>query len=340
MLYKLRFFVMTGCCALALAGCRKDAASPGNSNALTSFSTYIAGDSITTIFNTAFQRSELASDSAYMDNGPYTVFVPVDSAFKAQGLSLNMVNTMDRDSLKAILRYLFVKGRISGTTMPGFFKQSAATLAPQRPILTKNYYGIFFNGIAMQQANISLGDAMVHKMKRVALVTRDSVRQVIASTPELSIFSACIDRIVKTSIGYDNSTVINLLATNGKTVFAPTNEAMRKYGFPSEDFVRNVKDSDAVALMVKCQVYTGPFDNNPNTPLNDNRTFSCTVSDFIGGYQLSQLGGVFLSPAITVREDGYTIFTPLNLVPPKIVKTDLLAVDGVVQETDQVLLIR
>ncbi len=111
----------------------------------------------------------MQEDSAWLSGGPYTYFVPTDEAFIAAAMPLSVINTMNRTELLTMLKYMIVKGRISSTTLAGFFRQTVSTLSPERPMLTKNYFGIFFNGIAMEKANINLGDAVVHTMKNVGI---------------------------------------------------------------------------------------------------------------------------------------------------------------------------
>lgn len=337
MSYTLRSAIIIIFGATILWSCAKER-SPVPENAKQSFLQYIASEKNTTIFKVAFERSGLTQDSAYLAGGPYTFFVPVDDAFVAQGLTIEKMNTLSKDSLRKILRYMVVNGRISGTTMAGFFKQDVTTLAPQRPIVTKNYYGIFFNGIAMQQANINLQDAVVHKMKRVALPPADSAADIIATRPELSIFNAVLKKGLLSEKEPGKTPLLHSLITNGKTIFAPTNDAMIAYGFPSVDYVNNLTNKTLLADLARFQINTGYYNPDPGATQPDNRVYSCTISDFLGGYRLMRLGNIYYTFPPTVREDGYTIVTPFNIAPVKIIRTDILAIDGVIHEVDQVLL--
>ncbi|MGN7722391.1 fasciclin domain-containing protein [Chitinophaga sp. 22620] len=337
---KIQAFIFVAAATMIITACseKEGTISPAG-RANVSFREYIAGESNTTIFNAAFRRSGLEQDSAYLSGGPYTFFVPVDSAFTAQAMPLEVVNAMDKTKLLEILKYMTVKGRVSSSTLAGFFRQSATTLTDRRPILTKNYYGIFFNGIAMKEANINLGDAVVHKMNRLALPPKDSVLALIAGTPELSIFSAIITRSLNSGYEPHYGDVRNMFRTNGKTIFAPTNQAFINYGIPSVEYVKNIADTQMLASLVKTQVYTGSYAIDPDLA-TDNSAFSCTVSDFKGGFMLKGLGRIYMVLYPSVREDGLTIMTAVNNPNPRIVKTDLLAADGVVQEVDQVLLLK
>ncbi len=68
----------------------------------------------------------------------------------------------------------------------------------------------------------------------------------------------------------------------------------------------------------------------------DNSPWSCTISDFKGGFLLADMN-LPTSP-VSVREDGMTIKAPYNYPDIKILKADQIAKDGVVQEIDQVIL--
>lgn len=336
---RIHFFRLITLGVLIMAGCKKDTTPPGEDASSLSLQQYVAAEKNTSIFNAALQRSGLQQDSAYLSGGPYTFFVPVDSAFIAQGMSLAVINAMNKDSLLAMLKYMVVKGRISSSTLAGFFRQSALTLSDKRPILTKNYYGIFFNGIAMKEPNINLGDAVVHKMNRCAFAPKDSVLALIANTPELSIFYAVINRCLDVRFPNYFGTVHYLFRTNGKTVFAPDNDAFIRYGIPSVDYVETMTDIETLAVIVRSHAYIGSYLVVDPTAI-DNSTYSRTVSDFTGGFVLNGMGGSDYLTSPSVREDGLTIKTLANYPDVQISKTDLLAVDGIVQEVNQVLLLK
>ena len=299
---------------LLLAACKKE---QGNFNkaGLTLFQT-IKTDSQLTLYRAALTRAGMFDDAVF-GNGPFTVFAPVDSALINAGLTKDIINGYDTATLAGILRYAMVYGRIGSASLIGFYSQDVLSLnTSYQPRLTKNYYGIFLDGIALvKNGSFELGDGVLHKMQRLPHPPAGNLMELIGSSPDLSYYAAAINHI-----GWDFSGAPNTGQTddNGKyyTLFAPTNEAFIKFGFPDIDAINNSDVSQMQNWITNFRLYGKLF-----------------TSGFLGGYS-------FVYQYYYVQADGLTIITAGNLYPTHIIRPDVVATNGVLQVVDQFYLTR
>ncbi|PSL47971.1 putative surface protein with fasciclin (FAS1) repeats [Chitinophaga niastensis] len=285
---------------------------------------YVSKDPQLTLFKAALERAGMLNDTTFSNGGPYTIFAPVDSAFKVAGLTLDRINAYDPKALAFILQYHFVYGNLSSNSLIGFYTQVAISRNPvYRPTITKNYFGIFLNGIPLTTANIILGDGIVHKLGRVAFPPVGNMEDVIQQSPDLTLFTAATHLL-----GYDTIFVKAnpLPGYHGLyvslTVLAPNDAAFGAYGFAD---VNAIKQADPVVLRSFIQFYF-----KPGTSL---------TSSFLGGTILGDALFDLVNPRIyKIQADGITFTTSGNVVPPHIVRPDVIATNGVVQVVDQVII--
>jgi uncharacterized surface protein with fasciclin (FAS1) repeats len=287
---------------------------------------YISNDPQLTLFKAALQKAGMLNDSVFTAAGPYTICVPVDSAMQVAGLTADKISTYDPAKLAEILQYHFIYGRLSSTSLIGFYTQDVRTQnLSYRPTFTKNYYGIFLNGIPFLEANIIAGDGIIHKLGRVALPPVGTLEDVLLQTPDLSMFAATMH-----ILGYDESLKqhnpvtlpITGLLDSTFTMFTPTDAAFKTYGF------KDVADLEATDPEVLKHIFNYYFKRGNN-------------------YTAMMKGGSgWGTPAYTydearfyyVQEDGLSIKANGNISLVHITRPDIVATNGVVHVVDQVII--
>jgi uncharacterized surface protein with fasciclin (FAS1) repeats len=296
-------------CSLVLlfaASCTKNEKANVNPPGTSLFETLMAKKELS-LYRAALQRAGMLNAATFADGGPFTVFAPVDSAFINAGLTLESINNYDPEKLALIFKYSMLYGRISSSTLIGFYSQDMINRHPSlKPRLNKNYYGIFFNGIPLVSGGSStLPDGVLHELPRVPFPQNGNLLEMIRQQPDLTFFAAVLDRT-----GY----AINLTQDDGSGiyVFAPDNDAYKKLGYASIDAI-NQADINVLSK-----------------PLQDMaRLFT---ADLIGGFS-------FNYDLFYAGLDGFTLFSTGNITPTHIIKPDILGTNGVLHVVDQVIFV-
>ncbi|MGQ7856678.1 fasciclin domain-containing protein [Pedobacter sp. WC2501] len=306
----LLFFGIT-CLLLSLStGCKKD--NPENFNKATpTLYQYIDTGQHFNLYRAALKRAGIYNEATFSNEGPFTVFVPIDSAFIKAGLNLENIEKQNPADLAALLKYSIVNGKLSSTSLLGFYSQAVTCANPDyRPTITKNYYGIFFNGIPVSaKGSISLNDGVVHELQRLPLLPAGNLYTTIAGMPNLSLFLAVLKRggndvMVKTGWWFDGRPI---------TVLAPDNNAWNKLGYHSEADIEN-EDPDKLKNWILDNAYISPDVN--------------LTANFKGGYNFN---GEFLY----VLADGMTLVSKGNVSQTRITQPDIIASNGVLHVIDQ-----
>jgi uncharacterized surface protein with fasciclin (FAS1) repeats len=297
------------CLALLLAtSCTKDEPVNINQPGSSLFETLTEQKDLS-LYQAALKRSGMLNADTFSVGGPFTVFAPVDSAFINVGLTLDSINKFDPAALRLILEYVMVYGRISSSTLAGFYAQDVTCKHPVlQPRLNKNYYGIFFNGLPLVPGgSITLADGVLHKLIRFPFPQDGDLLEKVQQQPDLSFFAALVERTGNTSM------LTNTTELRGRTVFAPTDDAFRKLGFADIDVIKN---GDISIL----------------TPQIQNMIFipRLYTADLKGGYSFS-------FDSFYAKTDGFTLISAGNVDPTHIIRSDIMATNGVLHVVDQVL---
>ena len=324
------------CCWLAClsVGCKKTATILNTSSNQTILQ-YIAQAPQFTILNAAVTRCHL--DTAFSSGGPFTFFCPTDSAFTAAGLTLARINAYSPDSLSLLLQYNMLTGKFSSADLVGFLTEQVTSVdTAYKPYIVKNYYGLFINGIQVTKET-ELGDGVILSLGSVNFVPTQTVLQILDSLPELSFFAAMAGQVPQFKGLYGNPTgplqPYHQGILPGFTVFASTNAAFMAAGYPTLDSVQQT---------------------NPNTLFNDFDFMTINgykfTPDFLGGFEINvnngNTSGEFLQGgAFAIAKDGLTLLVDYptsaiggpSQVPPHIIRPNILATNGVIQEIDQVV---
>jgi uncharacterized surface protein with fasciclin (FAS1) repeats len=310
---------------------------------------YIAQTSSLSLLNAAIQRVRL--DTAMASGGPFTFFAPSDSAFQAAGITLDSINRMDAGKLLRILEYEVVNGRVSSTDVPGFLKQQFTGLHPlYSPFISKNYYGIFINGITVTHGNIEMGDGVVQVTGRVAFPPAGSQLAMLDQSTDMKFFAALVRHVYSLYLlmanpdpnSYYSGLSLWQSQTSffGNTMLVPTDSAFKAYGYADSASLY----SDSV------KVVQGGWDlmDNTNIQMSLIEPYLYTGFNFTSDYKGSGGLGAYMTNVyynnhqiiLTTSLDGMSI-TGAGIAlnnPVKITGPDIIATNGVIQKINEVFL--
>lgn len=318
------------------------------------------------ILNAAIRRAHL--DSAFVNGGPYTFFAPVDSAFINAGLTIQKINEYDPGSLREIIGYHIVNGRIGSGDILGYLRKRFTSLNSQaKPFVSKNYYGIFLNGIHVDEGNIVCGDGVLHKIGRVTFPETGDLYETILRQADLTYVAA----ILKANVDLGGRKYINdlifhaapdsayysmneqdVMQSNGYrkplytnfTILLPSDDAFRAAGISIDTLLTWTKRDPAVAASY---ISTGFVCNEYFTP------------DFLPGLLINSINSYYFNgpypdtysylktsvPRMAIATDGRSIYFndygdqgTIPVYRSRIIRPDIVATNGVLHITDSVLL--
>ncbi|RPD42135.1 fasciclin domain-containing protein [Chitinophaga barathri] len=291
---------------------------------------YLATQPELSLFGKALKKAGLDKDIRLQSGGPFTFFVPVDSAMIRAGFTEQVINNYDADKLAKILRYHILNGRLSSTTLVGNYTQDAFSLEPGRlPKVSRNFHGIFLNGITVTTPNVELGDGVLHKMNGISLLPGLDAYDLLQQHPDLTFMAY----FVRHTDGWEERLrEPDTLRWKGNglergfTFLAPTDEAFREEGYNTPE-----------ELMQEDPVYVR---NLLGFYLIGGRWF---ISDWLDGVELSGYRRPALYALSTnpmgyfIQAGGLTFKTHYNLNVPRIIHSDIMADNGVLHIVDKVI---
>ncbi|MFZ9661394.1 MAG: fasciclin domain-containing protein [Chitinophagaceae bacterium] len=260
----------------------------------------------------ALARTGLYSALMKMDKD-YTLFAPSDDAFKAAGFTVDAIARAPKEVLTSILLYHVVQAKVPAADVPAGPNAEVKTLNGASIFVTKKDGNVFVNGGKVTYADVFAGNGVVHVINKLLLPPSGNIVKTLIDDPK---FSLLVTAVVTASKGTTN--VAELLSGNGPfTVFAPTNAAFLKLGLNEEA----IKKTDPKILLSILGYH-----------VIGNRIFSSDLSDGIKPTML--IGG---TTTITLT-GGPKIQGSGNDMPINIIKTDIVATNGVIHVVDGVIL--
>lgn len=182
------------------------------------------------------------------DDGPFTVFVPVDSAFdRIPNTNLQtLLKPENQKSLAEILKYHIVKGRIPASEITA--KPRLKTLEGGTITIAANAKGVAVNDATVLQTDIVGRNGIVHLIDRVLIPAPDDILETARNAGKFRLLLKALE-----VTGLDDA-----LAADGPfTVFAPTDEAFTKLGKGTLEELLN--DRNKLAEILKFHVIPGSF---------------------------------------------------------------------------------
>ncbi|TDW97241.1 fasciclin domain-containing protein [Dinghuibacter silviterrae] len=313
---------------LLASSCTKYPAPKGDLGPELTLSQYTAQDTNFRLYNLALQRSGMATDTTFASGGPYTIYVPMNGAMQGAGFNQQTLATYDTARLRGILEYGILNGRLSGASLTGTYSETVTCLNPLfQPELTKNYYGIFLDGVPVVKPDIPVSEGVIQATDRMVLPPTGTLMQEIDSLPELTIFGAAVRHIARFRNLLENPAPVknNGNGTNfyGITLLAPNNSAFKDFGFPDTASIQQA-DSNYMYNLLYVYFFPGEY----------------YTSDFKGGitfggpyFNYSGNGALF-----SIEADGITFQSAANVqYTVQIVKPDISATNGVIHELNYIL---
>ncbi|MBN9381316.1 MAG: fasciclin domain-containing protein [Chitinophagaceae bacterium] len=309
---------------------RKESLTPPD--ALPGVLEYIQKTPSFSLLSYALTRSKLDEKLA---EGNITVFAPPDSAFLQAGWTKEKLSQLTPDSIAFVLGYQILPGLVGSESIPGFYKTYPLTLNPSyKPNISKNYYGLYFDGNHVAHANIKMGDGIIHQVDALSFPATDSLLATLYRQPDLTIFSAIVKKVWNLS---------NQVQQENITLIVPNDKAFLDSGYTLQG-VDTI--TDTMRLLRLCWPSMG----------ESYRTGRLYGSDFIGG-RLFYTEALYL-PNPDPNEGSFAFFYRYNIsldgkeilpnfnnlvngstgikIPPKFVRKNILSKGGIIHTVDQV----
>lgn len=310
--------------ALGLASCKKSSApsSDASGNRLT----YVIGDNDDlSLFSAALSYTHFSD--TLLQTGPYTVLVPNNTAFNASGYSgVVDVEGTSNVLMDQIIAYHILGGTYYFNELPFSFNQEVSTLHGDKMYVTHWIKDgdtiITINGTSVTTSNILTSNGLIQVISAVLNPPiYQNIHQALEADTALTFFNEAMNVTgLNDSIG----------ASGVYTVFAPTNNAFRALGFPTIDSI--LATSPAV------------LDGILNYQILNGRRF---IYDYVLSTDDSGVGVQTMldgsSVSVTLVSSGPGTYSGItlqgagNTSASNLVKSNILAGNGVVHEIDQVL---
>lgn len=312
----------------------------------------LAADPSLSILKAAVERAGITA--AFSGDTRFTVFAPDNDAFAASGLNLAAINALPPATLQSILSYHVIPQAIRSTAIPvDRFNVQMPTLLqlPGGNPLVKNSIfparsarGVYANNIPVKQADIVVGNSVVHKVAALVAPPSQLIAQILGADADLSILRAAIIRADSGQVGLNRLDSVTRFGVANITVFAPTNAAFRAL------FPPGTPDAAIIGALNTPQLFTAQTVRGIVAyHLLGTRAFSVnlpagpqSVPTLLNGSVPTHPGvrvtTSFTGPMATlVRLEGVGNMAA-NQPAARVLTADLNAVNGVVHKIDQVLL--
>lgn len=306
---KLRLVILAFASVVTFTSCDKDDDPQPISNTITDV---VTNSNDFTNLEAAVIKADLAATLS--GTGPFTVFAPDDNAFASAGITANILGSLTKDQVSNILLYHTIPGSVMSTQVPAGPNAEVTAANGETVYLTKNADGVFINGVKVTQADVTASNGIIHVIGDVLMPPSGTIVELAQADTS---FTLLVEAVLRASQGTTN--VAQVLAGAGPfTVFAPTNSAFKAAGFNTAADIQ-AADPDILAGILTYHVISG-------------RVFS---SDLADGQEPATVNGgevlIGLTSGATVKGNG-------NTDASNIVKTNIVATNGVVHMIDRVLL--
>lgn len=318
--FKKAIFILS-ICAVSVSCTKSDGEDTTSAvdNAPSTIASQVSKNSSFSTLNVALVKSNLTT--TLEGTGPFTVFAPTDDAFAASGIDATLLNSLTSDQVKTILLYHTVSSKIMSMDVPAGPNVKVVSAGGDSIFVTKNSTGVFVNGIKVKTPDITASNGVIHTISNVLMPPSGNIVQIASADTS---FSFLVAAVVKASSGSNN--VASLLSSGIFTIFAPTNNAFRAAGFKSAEEVSAV-DADVLSKILKYHVVEGRIFTSDFTSSNssNNSIQPFTLSD-------SRI-------TITISSNGTpNIKGNLNLTSANLLRSNIMARNGIIHIVDQVLL--
>ncbi|MFI5153480.1 MAG: fasciclin domain-containing protein [Chitinophagales bacterium] len=305
--------ILVLCLTLAVTpGCNKSNTSGINATTST-ISTILKAATNATYFYYAMTRTGM--DSVLNGTGPFTVFVPTDSAFENSGITISHLIAMTDSALRRLVLYETIGANLPSTSVSGP-NQKIITANGDSVFLTNNANGFYINGIPVEQADIVAKNGIIQAISNaVTFPPLGNLLHIIQTDTAYVFLSAALNRA---SMG---TTDLNTMLTSGGpyTLFAPNNLAFQTNGYPDTTTI-NAANPDSLARILLYHIVPA-------------RMFTSDISSGQKSITLMDSTILFSSSGSTRQVVGNS-----NDVPANVLVSNTMGYNGVLYKIDEVLM--
>ncbi len=214
-----------------------------------------------TYFRKAWERSAMNKRLADKGSAFYTLFIPTDKAFQDAGWTMDRINATAPEKLDTLLAYCTVAGRY----LPGGFNdlvgnQPLRTLAERADLPNFSTWSPYINflfvgkhadslyingsGAAKWGTGMEGKNGVIYPVDKFLQRPEKAMWQYLLEDPRFEYFTQAMlisDSLYQEDYRYVSS--LGMIRSGAQftqfTLYAPTNDAFRKYGLRSIDDIRN-----------------------------------------------------------------------------------------------------
>lgn len=307
--------------------CSKDKNNPedGNSDHIPSV---LADNFNLAIFSTAVKKSGL--NSSLNQNGPFTALAPADAAYNKAGFpNSTAILTAPVPEMVQRTTYHILDGKflIGGSALQ--MNKALPTLTGTKVFLSRVFKGgdtlTTVNGARILRADIKASNGTIHVIDRLLEPVKFAkLKDAISAQLELTLFYHALLR----------SGLLNTLNQEALlSVFAPTNTAIRAYGYADIEAIDAAEPAD-LAKWLRFHI---------STDFSFAQDYFLRTAAGKNSYETTMLDGGILKINLLVQSNTPNSFTGITALGPKnsgvanIVRQDILTGNGVIQIIDAVL---
>ncbi|HVI44040.1 MAG TPA: fasciclin domain-containing protein [Chitinophaga sp.] len=230
------------CCMLAVTACKKTnlLVKEEHTGTIRPLGDFIRNNYDLSLLAAAMEKTGLLD--TLNSTGPFTILAPDNSAFNNMGISKpEDFDRMNKDSLRFMMRYCLLPGRLYTTDFPIQMDMKYTTLSGAITYIStvENFLGpnaddrpMTMNGCQVKQLpkrNIPVINGVVHIISDVVKYRAGTIQDYLATDTSL----ALIVQLLKQTSQWD--------ALKGKgplTVFVPNNDVLRSYNLTSDSIAK------------------------------------------------------------------------------------------------------
>lgn len=231
--------------------------------------------------------------------GPFTVFMPVDEAFKKLNPDVGTRLFNDTSRLRKMVKYHVVPGRVTSSDME---RLDAIQTWLGRRLAIDSARGLKVDGARVVRADLECRNGLIHVIDAV-LVPRDDLIETARKAGTFATFLKALEAAKLTDM---------LRKAEPFTLFAPTDEAFGK--LPAETLQRFLEDPEKMKSVLTMHLVRGS----------------------VPTAELAKMESVKTLHGAEIRIDASE---GLKVAGANVVKADMAAANGVIHAVDAVILV-
>jgi len=180
--------------------------------------------------------------------GPLTVFAPTDEAFAKLGRNTisNLLKPENRDTLRAILLYHVVPGRLDARSVTA--TNDAASVNGQRIDFSVRDGKVYVDNAQVVAADVNASNGVVHAIDSVIVPETKNLVEVAGSAGQFTILAKAVEAAGLADV---------LTGKDSLTVFAPTDEAFGKLPQGTLESLLKPENRDKLVAILTYHVVPG-----------------------------------------------------------------------------------